>query len=248
MDEKPGCEINVILLHWLHRSHRISRSCFPINGVFDFKASTSWQIPLYVCRPYAGIMRLCHRLQLTSGLWCRWKLQSLLEVMLQVIRGRSLDPPPRVNGGVWMTIIATLRNKLAESCFAAWNSYKQYPRSVELWVCFIIRAINKRARRQMARLPLTQAALPETAAKWIPAQKHGSPPNVSRSTKLERRHKTEVTLIDYLELICIFRVIMGVGNRTNRHKRLRRLLMMFLIILSSPEEDEKISKGLSSQV
>lgn len=147
-----------------------------------------------------------------------------------------------------MTIIATLRNKLAKSCFAAWNSCKQYPRSVELWVCFIIRAINKRASRQMAHLPLAQAALPETAAKWIPAQKPGSSPNVSLSTKLERRHKTEVTLIDYLELICIFGVIMGVGNRTNRHKCLHRFLMMFLIMLSSPVEAEKISKGLSLQV
>ena len=35
------------------------------------------------------------------------------------------------------------------------------------------------------------------------------PRNVSGSAKLERRHKIEVTLIDYLELICIRRVIMG---------------------------------------
>lgn len=73
-------------------------------------------------------------------------------------------------------------------------------------------------------------------------------PNVSRSAKLEHRHKIEVTLIDYLELICIFRVIMGTGNRTNRQSRLCRALMMFLITLSSPPAAGKISKGLSSQI
>lgn len=147
-----------------------------------------------------------------------------------------------------MTIIATLRNKLAESCFAGWNSCERCPGSVELWVCFIIRAINKRTRRQMARLLFAWAALSETLAKWIPVWKRGSLPNVSRSAKLERRHKIEVTLIDYLELICIFRVIMGVGNRTNRHSRLCRALMMFLITLSSPPAAGKISKGLSSRI
>lgn len=147
-----------------------------------------------------------------------------------------------------MTIIATLRNKLAESCFAGWNSCERCPGSVELWVCFIIRAINKRTRRQMARLLFAWAVLSETLAKWVPVRKHGSLPNVSRSAKLERRHKIEVTLIDYLELICIFRVIMGVGNRTNRHSRLCRALMMFLITLSSPAAAGKISKGLSSRI
>lgn len=185
-------------------------------------------------------------LQLTRGLRCSCKLQSL-EATLQVIRRRSLDPPPCTKG-VRMTIIATLRNKLAESCFAGWNSCERCPRSVGLWVCFIIRAINKRARRQMARLLFAWTVLSETPPKWIPVWKHGSPPNVSRSAKLERRHKIEVTLIDYLELICIFRVIMGVGNRTNRHSRLRRALMMFLITLSSPPAAGKISKGLSSQI
>lgn len=147
-----------------------------------------------------------------------------------------------------MTIIATLRNKLAESCFAGSNSCKRSPRSVRLRVCIIIRVINKRARRQMARLLFARAMLFETAAKWVPVWKHGSSPNVSRSAKLERRHKLEVTLIDYLELICIFRVIMGVGNRPNRHSHRCGALMMFLITLSSPRAAGKISKGLSSQI
>lgn len=100
----------------------------------------------------------------------------------------------------------------------------------------------------MARLRFARAMLPETAAKWVPAWKRGSSPNVSRSAKLERRHKPEVTLIDYLELICIFRVIMGVGNRPNRHSHRCGSLMMFLITLSSPQAAGKVSKGLSSQI
>lgn len=78
---------------------------------------------------------------------------------------------------------------------------------------------------------------------------HGSSPKVSGSAKLERRHKTEATLIDYLELICILRAIMGAGNRTNTaHGRQRWILMMFLIMVSSPPAAEEISKGLSSQI
>lgn len=38
----------------------------------------------------------------------------------------------------------------------------------------------------------------------VKKKKHGRPPNVSKPAKLDRRHKIEVTLIDYLELICIF--------------------------------------------
>lgn len=58
---------------------------------------------------------------------------------------------------------------------------------------------------------------------------------MSRSAKLERRHKLEVTLIDYLELICIFRVIMGVGNRTNRHSGLNDVSDYALIATGSWE-------------
>lgn len=141
-----------------------------------------------------------------------------------------------------------LRNKLAESCFAGWKSCEGSPRSVCRCLHFIIRAINKRAHRQMARLPFSRAAHSETPAKWIRVWKHRAPPNVSGSAKLECRHKIEVTLIDYLELICIFRVIMGVGNRTNRHSRLCRALMMFLITFSSLPAAGKISKALSSQI
>lgn len=43
---------------------------------------------------------------------------------------------------------------------------------------------------------------------------------MSRSAKLEYRHKLEVTLIDYLVLICIFQVIIDAGNRTNRQRGL----------------------------
>lgn len=147
-----------------------------------------------------------------------------------------------------MTIIATVWNKLAESCFAGGKSCESCPGRVELWACFIIRAINKRTPRQMARLLFARAVLSETPAKWIPVWKHGSLPNVSRSAKLECRHKIEVTLIDYLELICIFRVIMGVSYRTNRHSHLCRALMMFLITPSSPPAAGKISKGLSTWI
>lgn len=228
----------------MHRSHRISWSCFSVNGVFDFKAGTSWRFsPIClstICWNYKA-------LQQTRGLWCSWKLQSQLEVMLQVIRRRSRDRPPCANR-VPMTIIATPRNKLAESCFVGWNSCERCPRSVRLRERFIIRAINKRARRQMARLLFAWAVLSETLQNEYLYGSAEPSPNVSGSAKLEHRHKIEVTLIDYLELICIFRVIMCVGNRTNRHSRLCKALMMFLITLSSPKAAGKISKGLSLQI
>lgn len=166
----------------------------------------------------------------------------------QVIRRRSPDPLPCAEGGANDNNCCTAKTNLLKVVLQGWNSCERCPGSVELWASFIIRAINKRARRQMARLLFAWAVLSETRAKWIPVWKRESLPNVSRSAKLECRHKIEVTLIDYLELICIFRVIMGVGNRTNRHSRLCRALMMFLITLSSPPAAGKISKGLSSRI
>lgn len=149
-------------------------------------------------------------------------------------------------GGVWMTIIATPWNKLAESCLD--GTHERDAPGVEGCECASLsrRLINRR----VDRWPVSSLHGPCSLKPQQNEYLYGSTvlPNVSRSAKLGHRHKTEVTLIDYLELICIFRVIMGPGNRTNRHSRLCTALMMFLITLSSPPAAGKISKGLSSQI
>lgn len=149
-----------------------------------------------------------------------------------------------------MTIIATLWNKLAERCFARIGARARDAPGVLGCECASLsgRLINGHADRwpvSSSHGPCSQK--PHHQNEYL----YGSTDrrqNVSRSAKLERRHKIEVTLIDYLELICIFRVIMGVGNRTNRHSRRCRALMMYLITLPSPPAAGKICKGLSSQI
>lgn len=87
----------------------------------------------------------------------------------------------------------------------------------------------------MARLLFAQATLSEATAKLIPIWSRRYLPNVSRSAKLERGHKHEVTLIDYLELICIFRLVMCVGNSTNWHSSLNDVFNYALITTGSCE-------------
>lgn len=72
-------------------------------------------------------------------------------------------------------------------------------------------------------------------------------PNVSKSAKLERRHKPEVTLIDYLELICIFRVIMAEGSGTYRQSHRCGAVNDVSDYAPMATGSRKISKGLSLQ-
>lgn len=191
----------------------------------DFLPDVDWA--------YVGIMKICYPSAADKG------VQVLIVPLSSSAKGSANENNCYTE--------EKKKKKLAKSCFAGWSPCKICPKSVRLWVSFIIRVINKRAHRQMAQLLIARAVLSETMVKWIPVCKQECSPNMSGSAKLACRHKFEVTLIDYLELICIFRVIMSVGNRTNRHNHWCGALMMFLIMLSSPPAAGKISKGLSSQ-
>lgn len=113
----------------------------------------------------------------------------------------------------------------AKSCFSLGEVMRERPRE-----ClagnrrFIISLINKRLRRQMAGLlftrarcslkPLRSEHLYREGGVWGEGGLLGGSAGLCQmcqgAAKLECRHKPEVTLIDYLESICIFyRVVMG---------------------------------------
>lgn len=105
----------------------------------------------------------------------------------------------------------------AKSCFSLGEVMRARPRECLAGKRrFIIRLINKRLRRQMAGLLFTRArcSLKPRRSEHLYRVGWGGSAGLCQmcqgAAKLERRHKPEVTLIDYLELICISHtVIMG---------------------------------------
>lgn len=100
--------------------------------------------------------------------------------------------------------------------------------------CFIIRLINKRLCRQMAGLLFTRARCslkPWRSEHLYRGGSAGLCQMCQGAAKLECRHKPEVTLIDYLESICIFYRVMGrwLTGLAGRDVDVRPL-MMFLIM------------------
>lgn len=102
----------------------------------------------------------------------------------------------------------------AKSCFSLGEVMRERPQECLAGnQCFIIRLINKRLCRQMAGLLFTRAHCslkPRRSEHLYRGGSAGFCQICQGAAKLECRHKPEVTLIDYLESICIFyRVVMG---------------------------------------